>query len=175
MKESDVRRAIHRMLRYRYNLWPDHWPDIAGVKEAGRPDLVVMNPRGPGFYIEVKAIFLNRNTSFNFSSIEDSQRRWLTTWEEQRPNGSYLAIGTICRNRSIFIIPWLKWLAVEDMITPIQRSLPYKVGPGYKKHMQDNGLDFRLISKWKCNQVSTNEWALPKILENLMEVQCGAT
>lgn len=156
VNEAYFRREIYRMLRYTYDLWPDHFPDIKGIKkQPGRPDLVVMNPRGPGFYVEVKVHRANKNTSFSFTEISEGQRRWLSEWEKVRSGGSYLALGVVgIRPRRGYLIPWPMWLYVEELITPFQNSLPHEVRPGMLKEVQERHLDFRLIKDWELRRVS---------------------
>lgn len=161
MNEATIRRELYQMLRYRYSLWPDHFPDIPGDKQPGRPDLVVMNPKGPGYYIEVKAFSPEKKKSFPFSDITDGQRQWLTIWEEQRPHGSWLAIGAYWTRHEIYLIPWLYWQAIEDVVSRYQNSLPYKVGPGYLTELQEQQLDFRMIEQFKLRRVPVKE-RLPK-------------
>ena len=168
MNEAVFRREIYQMLRYRYALWPHHIPDVVGSKRPGVPDLIVMNPSGPGIYIEAKYIDTYDETSFAFAAIEESQRRWLFDWEKVRRGGSYLAIGASANERRLYIIPWLEWLYIEAIVSPFQLSLPYKAGQGYRTELQEQGLDFRLLSKWKCKRVKRNArlkgesgWLLP--------------
>lgn len=152
MNESDLRREVRNMLRYRYNLWPDHFPDYAGIKEeSGRPDIVVHNPFGGGVYIEMKCLDVSKHTSFAFSEISEKQRQWLTDWETVRPNGSYLGLGTVgTRERTMYIIPWNDWLMIELEVSNYgQQSLPYIVKPGMLKVLQDNLVDFRLLKPWE--------------------------
>jgi len=178
MNEANIRREIYQMLRYRYGLWPDHWPDIAGKKRPGRPDLIIMNPRGPGFYIEVKHINLTRVRSFSFKSIGQSQRRWLSLWEEQRPNGSYLAIGVTGEMaRDVFIVPWLLWLKIEETVKSAQSSLPYLADSTHRLVMRRNAYDFRMIDKWSCRRIAKKNrlpkesgWVLPPELICRMEL-----
>lgn len=175
MDESIIRRDIYRMMRYRYGLWPDHFPDIPGVKEAGRPDLIVMNPWGSGYYVEVKSMNLKRSTSFSFSDIYDSQRRWLSMWESLRPFGSWLGMGVYGDGpRSMYLIPWPEWLAVEERVSPYQNSLPWRVGPGYKTELQDECLDFRLLREYKMLRISPDKrfemesgWIVPESVEDV--------
>ena len=178
MLEEDVRREVSQMLRYRYGLWPQHIPDVKGVKRPGVPDLIVMNPRAPGYYIEVKAFFLDRKRSFDFRNIERSQRNWLTIWEEQRPNGSYLAIGAVnVPHRELWIIPWLEWLEIEETLKPYQKSLPFIAGKGYSSVLQDNGLDFRMVDRWRCHRLKPKNrrpkesgWVASEALRARMEI-----
>ena len=176
MNEGNVRNELYRMLRYRYGLWPDHFPDIPGIKkQPGRPDLVVMNPFGPGFYMEVKVINVAKETAFKFNNISDGQRLWLSTWEEARCDGSWLGLGVIgTRPRKMYIIPWNTWLSIEESLTPFQSSLPYKAGPGYKVKLRTMGLDFRLLELFSCIKVKASEriegesgWRIPPTLEPL--------
>ena len=150
MNEAIIRREIYRMLRYRYNLWPQHIPDVAGSKRPGVPDLIVMNPRGHGYYIEAKYLDPVKETSFAFSKIEDSQRNWLAEWEKVCPYGSYLGIGVNSKPRCTYIIPWQSWTFIEELVTPFQSSLPFHAGQGFSRELQDRGIDFRLLDTWKC-------------------------
>lgn len=180
MNEGGVRRELYQALRYAYDLWPDHWPDIPGTKQPGRPDLVVMNPRGPGYYIECKVLDLGKATAFPFTAIEDSQRRWLDTWEEVRPGGAYLAVGTVgCTDRALYVIPWNSWLAVEEQLAPYQASLPFIAGKGYRIELQEQGLDFRLLAPWACLRLPPKRrlpkdsgWRLPPTTRIAQENVC---
>ena len=166
MNEASVRLEVHRMLRYVYGLWPDHWPDIKGVKQPGRPDLVVMNPLGPGYYVEVKVLNPRQSKSFKFDAIEDSQRCWLSTWEQVRCNGSYLAIGTVnIGNRGIWLIPWAEWLQIEERVNEYAHYLPYKAERGTLISLQENRFDFRLISHYQLLHHDTYKWRMPHHLE----------
>jgi len=168
------------MLRYRYNLWPDHFADIPGLKkQPGRPDLVVMNPLGPGFYMEVKIINVAKETAFHFDKISAGQRRWLSMWEDVRTDGSWLGLGVIgTRPRKMYVIPWSTWLSIEELLTPFQNSLPYSAGPGYRVELQTMGLDFRLLTPFLCTKVKSSErvsgesgWRIPLTLECLWTTQ----
>lgn len=170
VNEATIRRELYQMLRYRYNLWPDHFPDIAAVKQPGRPDLVVMNPKGPGYYVEVKAFAPDKETAFPFSCITEGQRKWLTMWNDQCDNvaGSWLAIGAYGTRHEIYLIPWADWLGYEDLLSPYQNSLPYKVGHGYDTEMQRLKIDFRMLEWAKLLRVPTKErlpgesgWRIP--------------
>lgn len=167
MNEAIVRRELYQMLRYKYNLWPDHWPDIKGVKESGRPDLVVMSPTGPGFYIEVKAIYADRAKSFSFVNINTSQRRWLSAWEEVRSNGSWLGIGTVnCSPRHTWLIPWLRWLQLEQACHDLDvYYLPLSAGKGERKVLQEAQIDFGLLGKYLLLGQSTKGWYMSEELE----------
>ena len=177
MNEAIVRREIRNMLRYKYGLWPDHWPDIPGVKEQpGRPDLVVMNPKGPGFYIEVKVLDYKREKSFPFSKIVDRQRRWLSTWEMVRPHGSYIAIGVInVPHRSTYLVPWQEWLQLEERVSEYAAYLPFCAEKGTLIAFQENKLDFGLLKKYKLlfGKVLYGKggWYLPELLEDIMELR----
>ena len=170
MNEGNIRREFYQMLRYRYNLWPDHFPDIPGVKsQPGRPDLVVLHPDGPGFYIEVKALNLSKFKSFAFGNIADGQRKWLSKWEEARPHGSWLGLGTHgVRPREMFLVPWDTWLSIEDRVAHYQNSLPYVAGPGFSTGLQANKLDFSLLTPFKLVRIPPKDrlagesgWTIP--------------
>jgi len=154
MNEAFIRRELYQCLRYHYGYWVHHIPDVKGSKRPGIPDLIVMNPSGPGIYIEVKAMRVRRQTAFDFSLIEESQRRFLASWLDVRPGGSFLALGTIGeRPRQIFLVPWDKWLGVEGIVSEYQNSLPFEVGPGYRTEMQEGKLDFSLLNKYAMTRV----------------------
>lgn len=153
------------MFRYRYNLWPDHWPDIPGVKTPGRPDLVIMNPNGPGFYVEVKAI---RGASFSFSAIEDGQRRWLSAWEEVRGNGSYIGLGELTRPRGVWLVPWPVWLETEARVRELGLGfLPLRNGSHSRKILRENNIDFGLLEEYKLLGKPTTGWYMPKRMEEI--------
>jgi hypothetical protein len=180
MNEATFRREIYQMLRYRYGLWPQHIPDVVGSKRPGVPDLIVMNPKGPGYYMEVKHLDVSKETSFSFDNIEQSQRRWLTEWEAVRPMGSYLAIGVSgIEKRELYIVWWQQWLAIERVMSEWQNSLPYKVGSGFRKELQELKYDFgKFITANKCRMYSPKSrigsesgWRLPKPLLWDMELR----
>jgi len=173
MNESNVRRELYRMLRYEYGLWPDHWPDIPGVKEQpGRPDLVVMNPFGPGFYVEVKVVDVSRRKSFPFDAINERQRKWLSLWEEARTHGSWLGLGTVnCPNRAIYLIPWQTWLQIEERVGEYATYLPLVAGKGERKALQEYWLDFSLIEKYALLGNPTAGWHMPAHLEAMWNLQ----
>ena len=171
MNEAIVRREVRHMLRYRYGLWPDHWPDIPGVKKPGRPDLVIMNPKGPGFYAEVKVLDYKREKSLSFSEINDSQRRWLSIWEEERKDGSFIVVGIInVSPRSTYFIPWLKWLQLEEKVSEYANYLPFCAEKGTLIALQENKLDFSLIEEYKL-LYEKGRWYLPELLEDIMELR----
>ena len=160
MNEAIFRREVYQMLRYRYGLWPQHIPDVVGSKRPGVPDLIVMNPKGPGFYVEVKYIDIEKDSSFAFSKIEESQRQWLSLWEAERHFGSYLAIGTKNqRQRDLYFIWWPHWIEVERGIISHQASLPYHAGKGFSVELQELGYDFSVIETEKCTK--DMGWVLP--------------
>ncbi len=166
MNEATVRAEVQHMLRYTYQLWPDHWPDIPGTKQPGRPDIVVMSPTGPGFYIEAKVLYLNRSKSLKFNCIPLGQRRWLSKWEEVRRNGSHLAIGTVnCPKRGVWLIPWPKWLEVERAVEQHAAYLPYEAGPGTLRVLQQQHYDFGLFAEYKLLGTPTKGWVMPPKME----------
>jgi hypothetical protein len=179
MREIDIQREIYQMLRYRYKLWPDHFPDIPGAKkQKGRPDLVVMNPRSAGFYVEVKTLNVKRESSLAFSKINEGQRRWLSEWNDQRVLGSWLGLGTVGhRPRELYMIPWTFWLQIEKQVSQYQDSLPYQVGKGYLLDMQSLQLDFRMLEDYRCYRVppkfrmdGESGWRMPDELEEVWVV-----
>lgn len=165
--EKAVMHDVIYMLRHHYGLWPDHCEDGHRQCKPGRPDIIVMNPTGSGYYIEVKDMPITE-TSFSFAEITDEQRKWLLAWEKARPGGSFLAIG-ITKTRkemeAIYLIPWLKWLDVEDRLRPYQASLPLIVGAGMLKEVQSQHLDFSLVKDYACPRIKASRpdggWRLP--------------
>ena len=60
----------------------------------------------------------------------------------------YLALGTVGvkrGTRELWIVPWRKWLAMEDMIREYQASIPHTAGKGISKTLQEKGLDITRI------------------------------
>lgn len=159
MKECDIRLRIYQHLRFELHLWPHHIPDAKPLvddgKESGVPDLIVMSPSGPGYYIEVKKLNLRQDKSFSFDLINPAQRRFLSNWEEACPGHALLGIGIIAplgQTRTtiseIYLIPWSEWLTVEQLVEPIQESLPYRVAKGMRLELQAKGYDFSLLEQY---------------------------
>lgn len=127
--------------------------------KAGRPDLLCLNPSDTGLnaVCEVKVI-RSSEESFSFDEISDKQRRWLTAWTDAGGLG-YLALGYINPHGKrdyldgLWIVDWPGWLAIEEIIRPIQKSIPYRAGPGYRKVLQEEMYDCtHLLYSWEVKR-----------------------
>lgn len=131
MNEAGVRRELYTLLK-EIGYWPTRGRDAiicprcntAILPPMGRPDLLVLSPKGRSRVLEVKAINTERTISFAFSQIEDDQRRWLNAWYDAGGLG-YLGIGTYNeRPRRLWLVDWEAWLQVEAKLSGIQQSIP---------------------------------------------------
>jgi hypothetical protein len=112
--------------------------------------------------VEVKAVNLEREKSFSFSSLHEKQRRWLMSWYEDGGQG-YLAIGTVNeRPRRLWIIDWAGWLFIEGVLSEHQMSIPVDVDSGrYLKVLKRMSLDLvNLGEKYQLYR-QKGGWALP--------------
>lgn len=166
MDEAYVRREIYHMLHTQYSYYPITQTDALPCPKChtlskppvGRPDIIVLNPTGRTVVVEVKAL---RGKSFSMDQIEEKQHKWLDRWANDSGYG-YIAIGTmIPRHRRLWIIDWDFYREVEDLISPIQRTIPLVAGKGYRREMQDNHLDFKhLFPDWEMTRI-TGSWEFP--------------
>jgi hypothetical protein len=146
MDEKAIRQEAYHLAHHELHCYPITQTDAAICPRChakikppiGRPDIMVLNPWGPSYVIEMKAI---RGGSFAFSQLEEQQRKWLTNWMEYGGLG-YLGVGTLERPRRFWLIDWDAWLRIEDLMGEVQKSLPVVAGKGYNRILQDNGWDF---------------------------------
>jgi hypothetical protein len=91
----------------------------------GRPDILVLSPKGRSCVVEVKVVNMKREKAFALDSISPEQRRWLTSWFEAGGKG-YLALGTVnIRPRRLWLIPWHEWLSAEKRAASMEKkSIP---------------------------------------------------
>jgi hypothetical protein len=174
MNEAYVRGEVYNLLR-RLWYWPHRLKDAHAavgkngmvLPPSGRPDILVNSAHGPGVYIEVKVLNLREGTSFPFSKITAQQRKYMVRAIEDEYR-CYLALGTVNQNREmhgkrkLWIIDWPYWLMVEGTVREAnQECLPYKVGAGYGKAMQDRELDMlSLLGEYACYRAN-NKWHVP--------------
>jgi len=171
INEASFRQQIYRALEL-YWLWPIPvqnttvcpWCHRLVLPEAGRPDLRVMNPTGPSLAIEVK--LFKKGQAFPFSHIEPQQRRWLSMWAKDG-GLSLLGLGcdwgkagSISNPRLCYLVPWDKWLEIEDKIKPHQDSLPWDL-PRSKRVLQEARLCGKMLLSpyelaWK-----SGSWRIP--------------
>lgn len=120
----------------------------------GRPDILVMNPRGRSCVCEVKVLPQN-SKSFAFSRISEKQRKWLTSWQEDGGIG-FIALGTLVpRKRRLWLVEWTAWRQLESLISPYQQSVPLVAGKGMRRELQDNHLDLdSLLREWELIKVN---------------------
>lgn len=178
MKEVDVRRAIGRSLR-KLGYWDITQTDatktqcerckkwVMAYPPKGRPDILVMHPRGLNIVVEVKAL-MPTDTSFAFSEITEEQRNWLNNWTEAKGRG-FLGLGVITKHGSatwlehIYLVPWADWLGVEETLTPIQASIPLDWQRSRFKAVKEGQLDIlRLLQDWEMTREDAHIWRLPE-------------
>lgn len=166
MDETVIRQETFRLANRQLETWPITQTDLvicprckAKVKPPkGRPDILVLNPWGRSFVIELKAV---RGGAFQFSQLEDKQRQWLTRWLEAGGLG-YLGLGTMETPRRFWLVDWESWLQVEDLVSEVQQSIPVVAGKGYNRILQDNGWDMdRLLQPFELKRIPYG-WQLPE-------------
>lgn len=168
MNEADFRQGAYRMLR-KMGYWPLRGRDAticprchtSILPPIGRPDIIILAPQGFGRVLETKFVS-NRETSFPFSSISEEQRKWLCAWKDAGGLG-YLGIGVQTRPASFYIIDWGTWLAIEEMVSPVQASLPvsFDNGKGYSLILRQKGYDLvTLCGEYKLTRAG-GEWQVP--------------
>jgi len=177
MRELEVRTRIRGML-WRLGYWPITQTDATKTKcdkcgnwvmaypPKGRPDILVLHPRGLNIVVEVKAIFPDE-TSFQFSKINEDQRDWLDLWAKDKGHG-YLGLGVITKTGSkdrldsIYLVDWKNWLEMEAKLRPIQASVPLDWERARFLAIKDGKLDIRrLLKSWKLTQDKKHRWVLP--------------
>lgn len=127
----------------------------------GRPDILVLNTRGPSIVVEVKVLNLKRQKSFSFDNVTPEQFKWLSWWTADGGQG-YLALGTVgVRPRRLWLVDWAWWRALADSVGEVQNSLPYVAGKGFSKVLQERGWDMdRLLEQYELER-KTGGWVLP--------------
>lgn len=120
--------------------------------KGGEPDMFFWDWQGPFGCIEMK-MFPNpthdgwARTSFDLAKISPEQRAWMIYAKETGASHLYIGLGTRHGRagaqkepRLAWVIPWAYWLAVEEMLLPIQRSLPLTIRPGLRKQVRQQSL-----------------------------------
>lgn len=167
MQEAKVRQEIYRMLGT-MGYWPVRGRDTIVCSRCGnhmhppigRPDILVLSPKGTNSVVEVKVVNMKRDKAFALDKIRDEQRSWLTSWRQDGGMG-FLAIGTVnVRPRRLWLIPWVLWEMIEDALgIDCKKSIPvdlttYSRSPGVKIDIATKFQDFEMI--WNEGQ-----WWLP--------------
>jgi hypothetical protein len=169
--EADVRRQLFRFIRVDLDEEPITQTDATRCPRCGalvkppigRPDILV----SPAFVVEVKTLRAGE-TSFPFDRVEPEQRRWLSWFLDERNKPAFLGLGIIRKHGKIerldhlYLIPWDKFLEVERKVCEHQSSIPLEAGPGYKRELQDSGLD--ILTQFKSFELTRRKgkWHLPK-------------
>lgn len=119
---------------------------LALPEEPGKADLIVAR-NGVMIFVEVK----DAGLAFPFASWRDNQREWArATWDDFRLDYALaITLGTDPPNRDperyaperLWIVPRFCYESIEALVEPYQSSLPYRVGPGYNRVLQDNNYD----------------------------------
>lgn len=161
MQESAVRAEVYRLLRTA-GLWPITQTDAFVCSRCktvnrppkGRPDILVLNPEGRSYVVEVKVI---RDGSFPMDDLRPEQRRWLQRWSDAGGLG-FIAIGTTKRPRHLWLIPWAIWQEIEAQ-------------EQNRKRKSVSALTVAAIaSEYELTRVSGG-WLLPQKLQELLGIQ----
>ena len=172
MKEADVRLKVNHALRA-LGYWPIAQTDAVKCGKCGnlfypkkgRPDLLCPHPTAVGIVVEVKTLRPNE-TSFSFSEIDESQRKWLDRWLDDGGRG-YIALGIIRQHGKVqrldhlYLVDWVVWLRMEGLIRTVQNSVPLSVDRCRSKALRERGLVItRLLS---CEEMWRQDgiWHLP--------------
>ena len=164
MNEAKVRQEVGHMLTS-FGFDVKHYEDAIVcprckhliIPERGRPDLVAMHPQRQGLYVEVK-VFPRGKTAFPFSNISPEQREFLGDWSD-RGGLAYLGLGTVEgrpdrreKPRRAWLIPWHVWLMVEEVLTPIQASLPLYAERAKFTAIREGDMDaVNLLAGWELS------------------------
>lgn len=169
LNEASIRREVYSLLRG-LGYWPTRGRDtivcpVCGREihpPIGRPDLLVLAPRGVTRVLEVKAVNWSRTKSFPFSDIKVEQRNWLNGWTDAG-GIAYLAIGTVnVRPRRLWVVDWTAWLGIEENVLEFQESVPIDLEQGrFKKSLQNRKFDLSTLGKDYELERRARAWHLP--------------
>lgn len=161
MVERDIRQKIFQNLR-RLGYWPITQTDAsvcprcgALVKpKIGRPDILVLHPTGLNIVVEVKTLSIKGSKrSFSFAEISEQQRKWLNLWTYIGGHG-FIGLGIIRKAEEdqvndsllgIYLVPWINWLAAEQDLLEIQKSIPYEAHTARSKRIREESLDITTL------------------------------
>lgn len=159
MEEKTVRQMIGRSLR-QMGYWPITQTDatrtqcprckawVTAYPPKGRPDILVLHPRGASIVVECKVLKFKpgKSKSFAFNQIDDAQRRWLDRWLDDGGKG-YICLGVIQDNPNkdellgAWLVDWADWRATEEKFEGIQASIPYTTAHTRTRYLIDNAMD----------------------------------
>lgn len=134
--------------------------------EGGRFDMFVMG-NGRVAAVEVK----NDELAFAFAQFQQNKRDWLKLMEPfQISSWLCLLLGNMSpaynkevhpTSRRAWLMPIEHYFAVEELISPIQNSIPMIAGKGYNKTLQENHWDaVNLFSDYELTW-GKGSWELP--------------
>jgi hypothetical protein len=182
MNESDFRSQMVNMLR-RSHFWTFTPRDlvkcpVCGTElfpQMGTPDFFAWQWYGSVVAIECK-VFKRPGkgkewgqAGFPLAEISVGQRAWMEMASRDSARHIYIAIGTVHGRagartdpRRSWLVPWSEWSAMEEMLVPIQKTLPLIVRPGLNKMVQEQDISaMTSFSFYELNYVSRVGWVLP--------------
>lgn len=133
----------------------------------GRPDLMCWRG-GRMTMVEIKDAL----TAFPFANFEQTKRDYAAKYCYSSPYNIdvwiWLCLGTGQPQwkpekipRLSWLIPLVEWYKVEEKVKPHQLSLPYRVGRGYNKIMQELKLDaLNLLKNFTLEWKGSGIWTL---------------
>lgn len=185
MDEANVRQKLYHFLWHDIDQAPITQTDANRCSNCGsitypppgRPDILV----NPQYVIEVKTLRSDEK-SFSFRKIDGKQRKWLNRWVFERNEPGYIFLGIIRKHGKLdyldymYLVPWEAWLETEALVGEYQQSIPLRAGKGYKKELQERGLDIlHLFYRYQV-YIDNGMWRCrtPKIMESLYAKADGA-
>lgn len=132
----------------------------------GRPDILCLSTTSPSIVVEVKVVRPGE-TSFPFSRIDDSQRKWQDRWLDDGGRG-YIALGVIRQHGKVqrldhlYLVDWRAWRRTEGLITPTQASIPVCADKCRSKLLKEkNWVILHLLRPWEM-VYEDKLWRLPE-------------
>jgi len=182
MNEADFRGEMVNMLR-RSCYWTFTPRDLVKCPvcepelfpQMGTPDFFAWQWYGSMVAIECK-VFKRPGkgkawgqAGFSLTEISAGQRAWMEMASKEAARHIYIAIGTVHGRagaktdpRRAWLAPWSEWSAVEEMLVPIQKTLPLTMRPGLDKRVQELGISaMTSLQYYELEYLSRIGWELP--------------
>ena len=167
MNEAYVRQQVNRSLG-EYGYYYLTQTVAKGSPFSGRPDAILLHPTLVSAVVEYKTLKLEQKLSFSFNEINSKQRRWQDRWMKLNGKG-YIGLGIIGKRgknddlTAVYLIDWAHWMIVENIVIPIQESIPHIHGKGMRKALQTDSITYDIASMFSRFRMykSDGKWRLP--------------